>query len=276
MWRKAVPTLTETTSRWVSTVTTTADFRGRLDWFRRRFRECVVDGGDLERIVDAYARLIIDDRNSAVWAQLVEEPDAEFIELVDELRLLSARCVALAEKHQARRWLNHSEQPTTYLDNIEDCIEQEFGAFALSSDSQVLLVGCGAFPMAPLLIAARSGARVVGIDIDAEAVALGRAVVASKNSSSAIELRREAATDLDFTNTATHVVFSSTVAEKYAILDAIHPLTRDDVVVAMRYGDGVKSLFNYPSQTIDHAKWTLADTIARSDHIFDVAIYVKS
>lgn len=257
----------------------TADFRGQLEWFRRRFRECVSGGGvadshSLERVVDAYSRLVIDEHNEDLWAHLVGAPDAEFVTLVAELRALSSRCAALLEKQQAARWLNDSDHPTTYFDNIHGCIADEFGAFGLTADSRVLLVGCGAFPMAPLLIASR-GARVVGIDIDAEAVALGRQVVASHDRCAQIELLCDAATDLEFTREATHVVFSSTVAEKYPILDAIHPMTREDLVVVMRFGDGLKSLFNYPSETVDPAKWTLSGMVARTDHIFDIAVYVK-
>ena len=53
----------------------------------------------------------------------------------------------------------------------------------------------------------------------------------------------------------THIIFSSTIPIKYDILDQLYELTNDNVVVAMRYGNGIKSLFNYPSQKTDDKHW---------------------
>jgi hypothetical protein len=81
--------------------------------------------------------------------------------------------------------------------------------------------------------------------------------------------------DIPFTEDATHIVFSSTVAAKYDLLHRLHPLTRDDVVVAMRFGNGLKSLFNYPMQDVDPQRWRLVETFRRPGQVFDVAVYVK-
>jgi hypothetical protein len=81
---------------------------------------------------------------------------------------------------------------------------------------------------------------------------------------------------LPFTGEATHVIFSSTVEAKYDLLDLLHALTRDDVVVAMRFGDRLKSLFNFPMQQVDQRKWRLVDTIRRPEQVFDIALYVKA
>ncbi len=106
--------------------------------------------------------------------------------------------------------------------------------------------------MTPLYIARRTGASVVGVDIDPEAVELGRQVatiVASDDLD--IRLEKTPVQDLAFAREASHVIFSSTVAVKYDLLHKIHSSTRDDVVVAMRCGDHLKSLFNYPMREVD-------------------------
>lgn len=162
-----------------------------------------------------------------------------------------------------------------YFKNIESCIEEEFGSFRITSESKVLLVGSGSFPMTPLLIAKRTGAEVVGIDIDDEAIQLGRNVVERLGSGLNIRLEKLSVEDLDFTKDVTHVIFSSTVESKYDILDQLYELTNDHVVVAMRYGNQLKSLFNYPLREVDEEKWKLVEHIIRPEHVFDIALYKK-
>ena len=44
----------------------------------------------------------------------------------------------------------------------------------------------------------------------------------------------------------------------------------------MRYGDQLKSLFNYPMRATDSTKWKLVDQILRPDDVFDIALYQKA
>jgi hypothetical protein len=129
--------------------------------------------------------------------------------------------------------------------------------------------------MTPLLIARRTGAQVIGIDIDAEAITLGRKVVQTLGSELNIRLELSLLEDLAYTREATHIIFSSTVANKYELLDQLHALTNAQVVVAMRYGNQLKSLFNYPMRETDDRKWRLADNILRPHDVFDIALYQK-
>src|SRR5690606_10576334 len=127
--------------------------------------------------IDAYSAWITDGDNAEAWDRLERESSPEIAVLADSLRQSSARCVAIMEKHRARRMLRGEADGTDYFSNIESCIEQEFGSFRVGSDAKVLMIGSGAFPMTPLYIARRTGAEVIGIDIDAEVVELGRQVV---------------------------------------------------------------------------------------------------
>lgn len=80
---------------------------------------------------------------------------------------------------------------------------------------------------------------------------------------------------LGFIKDVTHIIFSSTVKEKYDILDQLHDLTRDEVTIAMRYGNDLKSLFNYPLRKVNLAKWTLINRVLRPNQVFDIALYQK-
>lgn len=231
---------------------------------------------DLEAVMADYSVLVTDERNEAPFLALEQEGSPGTTELVSRLRAQSARCAAVIEKYRALRLLDGTEGAAGYFANVESCIAEEFGALAPTPHSSVLLVGSGSFPMTLLHVAERTGAPVAGVDIDREAIALGRRVVQQLGHSSDITLECRAAEDLPFTRRATHVVFSSTVEAKYDLLHRMHPLTRDDVVVAMRFGDGLKSLFNYPMRPVDPQRWRLVETIRRPGQVFDIAIYTKS
>ncbi|MDO3676824.1 class I SAM-dependent methyltransferase [Paenibacillus ehimensis] len=230
---------------------------------------------ELERLINDYSNFITNERNKEAWEQLEQQESGEFNQLVEALRKKSALCVAIMEKYRALKLLGGHTGITDYFKNIESCIEQEFGSFQVTSESKVLLVGSGSFPMTPLFIAKRTGAEVVGIDIDEEAIELGTRVVGKLGEGLKIRLENAFVENLDFTQEATHIIFSSTVEHKYDLLDQLHPLTNEHVVVAMRYGDRLKSLFNYPRREVDGRKWKAVETILRPDHVFDIALYAK-
>ncbi|MCO1338766.1 rRNA methyltransferase [Kocuria polaris] len=245
--------------------------------YRRRFA-AAADGydasteraADLEQLMGDFSAFVTDERNETPFAELTDVG-----ELVADLRTQSARCAAVMEKYRALRLLEGRSGSVGYFANVESCIQEEFGAVAPTAASRVLLVGSGSFPMTLLNVAERTGAAAVGVDIDAEAVDLGRRVVTLLGGGFDIALENVPAEELDFTSNATHIVFSSTVPVKYDILHRLHSVTRDDVVVAMRFGDGLKSLFNYPMQDVDPARWRLLETVRRPGQVFDIALYAK-
>jgi hypothetical protein len=265
------------------TTTAVADLLRSLHEYRRRFAAAAdgYDGStrwaaDLEATMADYSVFVTDERNEAPFLALEQEGSPGTAELVGDLRAQSARCAAVIEKYRALRLLDGTEGASGYFANVESSIAEEFGALAPTAHSSVLLVGSGSFPMTLLHIAERTGAPVAGVDIDREAVALARRVVRQLADSADITLECRTVEDLPFTRRATHVVFSSTVQVKYDLLHRMHPLVRDDVVVAMRFGDGLKSLFNYPMQPVDPQRWRLVETIRRPDQVFDIAVYMKS
>lgn len=241
-----------------------------------RFDGTTDRSAELVTVIDAYSAFITEEANRAAWEQLEQEAGPELARLAEELRRTSARCVSIMEKYRALKLLNGNAARTEYFQNIESCIETEFGSFQISSGSKVLMVGAGSFPMTPLMIARRTDAEVIGIDIDAEAVRLGRKVAELLGSGLRIRLERASVEQLADAGDLTHIIFSSTIAQKYELLDRLHPLTNGRVVAAVRYGDRLKSLFNYPSQQVDARKWKLVDTILRPDHVFDIALYQKA
>ncbi|NOV00613.1 class I SAM-dependent methyltransferase [Paenibacillus planticolens] len=254
---------------------TLVEFSKQFDQLVSHYDHTLTHRTALEQLINTYSAFITNPANQVAWERW-EENLEEFPRLVEDLRRKSAIAVAIMEKYRAFRLQQGDSEITDYFMNIESCIEQEFGSSKVTSDSKVLMVGSGSFPMTPLLIAGRTGAEVVGIDIDDEAVSLGSLVVKQLGSQFNIRLEQKFVEELIFTREATHIIFSSTVSNKYELLDQLHALTIEDVVVAMRYGNGLKSLFNYPMQEVDEHKWQLVDTILRPNQVFDVALYRKA
>lgn len=253
-----------------------SEFLESFDDLEGRYDHTIHHCSELEMLIDNYSNFITNERNKEVWEQLERQESSDLNQLVVDLREKSARCVAIMEKYRALKLLNGNTEMADYFKNIESCIEREFGSFHITSESKVLLVGSGSFPMTLLLIAKRTGAEVVGIDIDDEAIQLGRNVVEKLGNGLNIRLEKRVVEHLDFTKDVTHIIFSSTVEKKYDILDQLHTLTDENVVVAMRYGDQLKSLFNYPMRQVDGQKWKMVERILRPDHVFDIALYKKS
>ncbi|QUL58251.1 SAM-dependent methyltransferase [Paenibacillus tritici] len=233
---------------------------------------------ELTDIIDEYTCFIMNPRNQEIWEEKVGPLDSrEVMRLTAELREVSAKCVSIMEKYRALHFLNGSEERTEYFANIESGIEREFGSFEVGSDSRVVMVGAGAFPMTPMLISRRTNAEVLGIDIDEEAVILSNKVLSKLGHHLPVRLLTGSVIQYEpELKQATHIIFSSTVAEKYNLLDLMYPLTGQQVVVAMRYGDRIKSLFNYPMKAVDETKWKLAEQIQCPDQVFDVALYRKA
>jgi histidine 2-aminobutanoyltransferase len=254
------------------------DYRQRFSALAQGYDGSTRRAAELEQLMGEYSAFVTDEHNQGPLTALEREGPADFADLVADLRTQSARCAAIMEKYRALDLLDGRARSAGYFDNVESCIEQEFGAFELTSASKVLLVGSGSFPMTPLYLAERIGASVVGVDIDGEAVELGRRVVQRLGGGLEQNIRLEhvPVEALPFTGEATHVIFSSTVEAKYDLLDLLHSLTRDEVVVAMRFGDRLKSLFNFPMRQVDQRKWRLVDTIRRPEQVFDIALYVKA
>lgn len=252
-----------------------ADYLTRFKYFADRFDHISRHRTELERLVDDYSTFITDESNSNIWDGLERQGTGGLNGLAEELRAYSARCVATLEKYRALKLIKGDTGLTDYFRNIEECIEKEFGSFQVTSKSIVLLVGSGAFPMTALLIAKRTGAEVIGIDIDDEAIGLGVKVIEALGPELKIRLINTPVENLDYIQEVTHIIFSSTVAEKYDMLERLHPLTNEEVVVAMRHGNGLKSLFNHPMKETDDDKWKLVDTVLRQNDIFDIALYKK-
>lgn len=254
----------------------------QLDVFIQKFSKlnrdfqngiCVPD--EAEKVLGDYTAFILEPENKRIWDQYVQADIPEIQGRVVNAQRESAHCVWAMEKYRAMALISTGDGPAEYFKNIEGCIEDEFGHFQANENSKILMIGVGAFPMTPLLIARNTGAKVVGIDIDEDAVAYAKKVIEILGQGLDIEVCSDHYSELNFTKEATHIIFASTIAEKYDILKDLYALTNQDTVVIMRYGNGFKSLFNYPLVDMTEELWRKVEIVYCEGNVFDVALYKK-
>lgn len=253
-----------------------------LDDFIDRFTEInlnrysgIHSQSEAEAVLEDYTEFILNSQHRETWDAFIDPEEATIKDMILTIRKESAHCVWAMEKYRAMTLLSENDAPADYFKNVESCIEEEFGKFVVDQNARILLIGVGAFPMTPLLIAKNTGAKVVGIDIDEEAVEYAKKVIDLLGKGFDIEVNTQGYGELAFTKEATHIIIASTIPEKLEILKELYALTNEDVVVSMRYGNGFKSLFNYPLTDITKGTWKKVSSTYFDNNVFDVAMFKK-
>ena len=201
---------------------------------------------DLENLIDEYSQWILQplaEHHYLTWNDLETK-----ISFTKKLQEVSAKCVKQVEVIRAQRLLNGRASTSGYFENIEHCINEEFGRWQIGQNDKLLLIGSGAYPMTLINVLAPNEDIVIS---------------------------NQTVDQLEDIQSVTHIIFSSTIPIKYDILNELYTLTNDEVVVAMRYGDDMKALFNYPSQATDETQWRCEELQTRPKQIFDIALYRK-
>lgn len=248
-----------------------------LSEFEIQYTETIKNSNNikkLELLIEDYSAFILNQQYQLaylVWPD-IQKKDM----LTQKLANISAKCVKQMEMIRAQRLLEGRASSSNYFENIEHCINEEFGQFKVTAKDKLLLIGSGAYPMTLIQFAKSTGAEVIGIDIDETAVNLGKRVARTLAPEAKIHITNQKVEQLADLHTVTHIIFSSTVPIKYDILDQLYELTNDQVVISMRYGNHFKALFNYPTEPTDAQKWTCVNEQIRDNQIFDIAIYQKA
>ena len=250
-------------------------FTSRFIEINEKFRSGIYLPEETKQLLVEYTDFILNTENRNIWEVNVDVEDLQIKNTVSKIQKESAYCVCIMEKYRARELLTSGDTPVDYFKNVEGCIENEFRYLDINENSKVLLVGVGSFPMTPLIIARNIRASVVGIDIDEEAVEYAREVIEVLGSDLDITVTTKSYAEIEFTSKATHIIIASTILEKFDILNQLYAITNNDVIVMMRYGNGFKSLFNYPLVDELKSPWKQIENICYEDNVFDVAIYKK-
>ncbi|MBU2898074.1 nicotianamine synthase family protein [Vibrio hepatarius] len=159
------------------------------------------------------------------------------------LRETSIRALCVLEKHQSKCAKSHQLDITDYLNRLSNTVHIELDSASVTPDSRVLFIGSGSYPLSAFTIAKLTGAAVHGVDIDEHAVSMANDLDhdALPTSFGCQDLLAEFH---DFK--PTHILVASLVEHKWEILNRLKPFLTPSHRVLVRFGNGIKSAFNYP------------------------------
>ncbi|MFC0189393.1 nicotianamine synthase family protein [Fictibacillus aquaticus] len=192
----------------------------------------------------------------------------------EKVRDASVRAACSMEKHQSKRSCNHELNVSEYIETLASTVKNELEEFGVDGSSKVVFIGSGAFPISALTIASEKGAAVCCIDIDQEALILGRKVAELTGLQSAVTFTSEKADEVPFTAEATHIFIASLVNNKKDVLNGLRKAVQPSAKIILRYGNGLKSIFNYPFERDNLNDWSVASS-ERGEGIYDTVLLKK-
>ncbi|MFC4769092.1 nicotianamine synthase family protein, partial [Effusibacillus consociatus] len=177
--------------------------------------------------------------------------------------------------HQSVCTCNNEFDISNYLTALSNSVKDELEEFGIDHKSKVLFIGSGAFPISALTIAKEKRVEVMCLDIDVEAVHLAKKVAKVSGLESIVEFSSKSLKELAFIKEATHIIIASLVKNKLEVLDDLKETINSNAKIMLRYGNGLKSIFNYPLEKDLSAEW-VQTKITQRKTIYDTIILEKS
>ncbi|MBF0707743.1 hypothetical protein IQ283_14190 [Alkalihalobacillus hwajinpoensis] len=212
--------------------------------------------------------------NIVKWNQWSELEEVQ--ELSQQLRETSVNALCDVEKYQSIRAQQVGLPVGQYVSSLAQSVRDEYHNFGIHSESNVLFIGSGAFPTTALTIAKETGANVICLDIDHEAIELSREVARASGLEKQIAFLHGDITAQHEFETITHVFIASLVKDKLEVIDVLKEKVWEGTKVIVRFGNGLKSIFNYPIDEIITGNW-LQRTVPheKSDSIYETLVLEK-
>lgn len=213
----------------------------QLSAYAREHEECF---DLLQMKLDALCRFMTIEENGKQWLEWGSQEEIQLY--VQQLRETSVQALCDMEKYQSGLAIEQRLNVSEYIEILSQSVRNELRDFRIGHSSKVLFIGSGAFPLSALTIAKETHAEIVCLDIDLEAVEKGRKVAETSGLGDRIMFSGESLKELSFVREATHVVIASLVRNKLEVLNDLKEKIQPGTRIMMRYGNGLKSLFNYP------------------------------
>nr|WP_246625284.1 nicotianamine synthase family protein [Fictibacillus nanhaiensis] len=240
-----------------------------LSVFARECEECF----DLLKIkLDSLHLFMTNKENVTLWEQWGEDED--IVSWAEKVREASVRALCDMEKFQSKRSCNHDLNVSKYITTLSKSVKQELEDLSITSQSKVLFIGSGAFPVSALTIASEKNAEVCCLDIDKEAVEMGMKIAELTGLDSRVTFSNKCLKDVPFVKKATHVIVASLVKNKLEVLQDLECCIQTRTKVIVRYGNGLKSIFNYPMEMDLYKDWSIIKSDS-TEGIYDTVILEK-
>ncbi|WP_144701783.1 nicotianamine synthase family protein [Fictibacillus phosphorivorans] len=222
--------------------------------------------------LDSLHHFMTDPINLHRWQEWGKDKD--ILSLSEKLREASVQALCEMEKYQSVRTCNHQLNASEYITTLSQTVKHELDELHINENSKVLFIGSGAFPISALTIASEKNAEVHCIDIDEEAVEMGRKVSLITGLQDNVRFSNSVRNDLHFAHNTTHVLIASLVRNKREVLNELKDILQPHTKVILRYGNGLKSIFNYPLEMNLTKDWEL-QSVKRTDGIYDTMVLAK-
>ena len=226
----------------------------------------------LEQKLQKVSDFITDQKNVEIWNKW--NHSKIFQQCANQVRNVVIPALSELEKYQALQ-VSYSNPDTQYIKQLNAIVLHELQNVNITEQSKVLFIGAGSFPTTALAIAKETGAQVLGVDIDQEAVSLGKNVVEKFRFGNKVSLTAHSICNLAFVRQTTHVIVASLVPEKQQLLKKLSDLLQKNAIVIVRYGNGIKSLFNYPFRSEGLCEWQIIDVLEKRENMYDSIIVQK-
>ncbi|MFJ3166144.1 nicotianamine synthase family protein [Serratia marcescens] len=163
---------------------------------------------------------------------------------IAQLRATANAALCDYEKHRVSALCREPAQTNAYLNSFDRALQLEIAAADIKPGERVLLVGSGALPTTALALVARLSATVICYDCDPAAQRFARRLTRHLGLVQQMpcidKLNGLTRNDID------HIIIASLVADKQGLLKALRPLLPQCGKLLVRYGNGLKSIFNCP------------------------------
>ncbi|MFS0838948.1 nicotianamine synthase family protein [Paenibacillus sp. 1P03SA] len=238
----------------------------QLNAFSREYPGCF----ELLKIkLDDLCRFMVNDENEKRWHEWGNHDEVR--QYSEKLRETSVKALCDMEKYQSQLLINKELEATSYIEQLSHAVQEELDLFGIGPASRVFFIGSGAYPLSALTIAKESRAKVLCLDIDEEAVELGFKVASASGLQTLVDFAGGRLSDHPFIRQTTHVFIASLVPNKLEIVEEVKRVARPDTKIIVRYGNGLKSLFNYPLHADLSYEWNLTPII-RNNSLYDTVL----
>lgn len=190
--------------------------------------------------LDFVCNFILDNSNNIKWNKYVFEEN----NLIAELRESTIRALGYVEKYQANSILEGDDNTFKYSEDLKLAVQKDILEFDINNKSKILFIGSGAMPITAFTINNEVGAEIVCLDIDKEALQLSQKLC-NKYCIKNIYFLSKDIKEIDL-NKFTHIIIASLVDTKLDIAKYLLKNTSRNTKIILRYGNRLKSIFNYP------------------------------
>lgn len=209
----------------------------------------------LRNKIDELSMYVINPRNQKLWQKW--GGDQEIREQIKLIRESAVKAICNLEKYESKEVITGGYESSSYFSSLSEQLEEEIDTYCMNNQSYILFIGSGALPLSALTIAKNTGAKMMCIDIDEETIPLAKQATAKLGLAAQASFSNNRVSQLIDGDQFTHVIIASLVYDKDRLINELIHCIHPEAQVIVRYGDGLKSLFNYPSDEFASPLWKL-------------------